>query len=647
MLPFLYGGKEVSAIIRDRSLFRKDMKKKLKLGLTSQIYILALIAIMIIGLITQFSQSRIQVIRVQKQTGIRAGQAAGEVISSLQEYPAYEWLLDYWIDHMDEMDIEYDAEFTAGTQTEEKCLLFAQRHPDLMLKYCDSAQLNALPPEDQRLYAEIVYSWILTRMNAVRENYDCNYLYCMMTDTDAGPRPFEEEVFLFSAAEAGSVRGREYGQAYVLGVSVSLMEQEETRESIRQAVQVINTEEYEDETKRTVGEDMENAGNYQDYYTGMALSSDGRRAFVIGSTYEVGDVLGEIRQSVLRDTLLSMLFSFLLLNIIVGDIMIYFLKPLKKILQNIRAYTVHKDSRLVEAGLEDILNDRRAFLMRSNEIGTLTRDFVDLTKEMDDYALQIEHATKERERITFELETAAQIQSQMLPYGMPEFADHPEFDLCASMIPAKVVGGDFYDYFMMDDHHLALVMADVADKGIPAALFMAESKALIKSRTMAGEEPAEVLYHVNQQLNENNNGNIFVTVWLAIMDLRTGEGIAANAGHEHPALCRKGEEFKLVIYKHSLVVGMGEGITYKQHSFRLNPGDRLYVYTDGVPEASNEQGERFGNERMLEVLNAGRDKSPEELLEAVGEAIIAFMGNAARFDDTTMMCFDYHGMEEN
>lgn len=619
------------------------MKQEKRKGLIAQIYMLVLAALIAIGVITNITQFQIHRARVKAQTGQRAAEAAGEVIASLKEYPAWTWLLAYWAEHAGSLEIEYDAAFTHGTAAEEKSALFSQRHPDLQLRYCDRSDLESLPEEDQQLYAEIIYSWLITRLNAIKQNYGCDYLYCMITDTDSGPRPYETQFFIMSAADPGAARGTAYEEAYTLGVEVSVKDNHSTQKVMREAVEKAMSPDEGDMAKRTVGESLRGAGNYLDYYTCMELSESGERALMVGATYRVKNLYWQILISASKDMLITMIYQLFAMLLLVRHILSYVVRPLKKVIGSIRSYTVTKDSKTVEENLHDILTSRKSFAIRENEIGQLTEDFVVLTKEIDEYTAQIEKAATERERMVYELETAAQIQLHMLPEGKPQFPDHPEFELCASMTPAKMVGGDFYDYFLTDRDHLALVMADVSDKGIPAALFMAEAKALIKIMAQTGREPAEVLTYVNNQLNETNDGNCFVTVWLAIIDLRTGEGLAVNAGHEHPALSRKGEDFELIVYKHNLVVGMLEGITYRQHAFRLNPGDRLFVYTDGVPEASNVELEQFGTDRMLEALNRTKDLAPEELLASVSEEIDAFMGQASRFDDTTMMCFHYIG----
>lgn len=620
------------------------MKHEKQKGLIAQIYMLVLLALIGVGAITNITQFQIHRETVMAQTGQRAAGASGEVISSLKEYPAYRWLLAYWAEHADSLEIEYDAAFAHGTDTEEKSALFSQRHPDLQLRYCDQADLDSLPEEDQKLYAEIVYSWMITRLNAIKQNYGCVYLYCMTTDTDSGPAPYETQFFIMSAADPGAVRGTAYEETYTLGVAVSVKDKKATQTVMRKAVEKALSPGDGNQANRTVGERMSGAGNYLDYYTCMELSESGGHALLVGATYQRKNLMRQILISASRDMLITMAYQLLAMLLLVRHILSFVVRPLKKVIESIRSYTVTKDSKTVEEDLHDILTSRKSFAIRENEIGLLTEDFVALTKEIDDYTAQIEKAASERERMVYELETAAQIQLHMLPEGTPQFPDHPEFELGASMTPAKMVGGDFYDYFLTDRDHLALVMADVSDKGIPAALFMAEAKALIKIMAQSGKEPAQVLTYVNNLLNETNDGKCFVTVWMAIVDLRTGEGLAVNAGHENPALSRNGEDFELIIYKHNLVVGMIEDIAYQQHSFKMNPGDRLFVYTDGVPEASNEKLEQFGTDRMLEALNRRKDLAPKELLEAVSGEINAFTGQAPRFDDTTMMCFRYTGL---
>lgn len=299
----------------------------------------------------------------------------------------------------------------------------------------------------------------------------------------------------------------------------------------------------------------------------------------------------------------------------------------------------------LEADVQEISQgnfDQRTDVSTDDEIGSLARSFNFMTESLQHYIVDLKEATAKEERIASELSVATQIQAQMLP---TEFPDEKNYTIYATMDPAKEVGGDFYDFFMADKDHLAMVMADVSGKGVPAALFMAVAKALIKIRTMMGGTPSQILYDVNNQLCEGNAAGLFVTVWLGILDLNTGKGIAANAGHEHPVIRRKDGKYELVVYRHSPSVACMEDIRFREHEFEMHPGDRLYVYTDGVPEATDANNELFGTDRMLEALNADPNAAPNELLKNVRAAIDGFVGAAEQFDDITMLCMDYHGRE--
>ncbi|MBP8968095.1 MAG: PP2C family protein-serine/threonine phosphatase [Lachnospiraceae bacterium] len=259
------------------------------------------------------------------------------------------------------------------------------------------------------------------------------------------------------------------------------------------------------------------------------------------------------------------------------------------------------------------------------------------------WTAEAKKAEQEKERIGAELNVATQIQADMLPRIFPAFPERNEFDLYALMNPAKEVGGDFYDFFLIDDDHIGLVMADVSGKGVPAALFMVIAKTLIKNRAQMGGSPSEVLAYANDQLGEGNEAELFVTVWFAIIEISTGKGVAANAGHEHPAICRKNGKFELVKYRHSPAVATIPGIEFREHEFKLEPGDSLYVYTDGVTEATRSDNVLFGTDRMLDALNKNPSASPEKMLKTVRADIDEFVGSAPQFDDITMLGFKYMG----
>ena len=255
--------------------------------------------------------------------------------------------------------------------------------------------------------------------------------------------------------------------------------------------------------------------------------------------------------------------------------------------------------------------------------------------------------TTEKERVDAELSIANQIQSSMLPCTFPAFPERKEFDLFARMIPAKEVGGDLYDYFLIDEDHLAVVIADVSGKGISAALFMVMTKQLLKSRTMMdGADPVRVLTEVNSLLMEENEAQLFVTVFLGILTISTGYFIFANAGHEYPATGKRGSGFTITRDKHSAPVAVRIQTVFKKNELTLEPGDTLYLYTDGITEARDKERHMFGRDRLVSVLNEDPDASPRAIDDRVRERVKEFEQGTEAFDDSTSLCLKYFGNQE-
>ncbi len=244
----------------------------------------------------------------------------------------------------------------------------------------------------------------------------------------------------------------------------------------------------------------------------------------------------------------------------------------------------------------------------------------------------------EKERIAAELSLATRIQLSALP---KEFPKREKFHVYASMTPAKEVGGDFYDFFMMDEDHLGLVIADASGKGVPAALFMMVSSALIRNAAVGEYSPAKVLTTVNHQLCTRNPEEMFVTVWMGVLEVSTGRLTAANAGHEYPILKRPGMSFELFKDRHGLVLGAMDGVRYREYEIQMEPGMKLFVYTDGLSEATNGSTVQFGTDRTIDALRGREDGSPEELVRAVLDAVETFVADAPQFDDLTMLCVEY------
>lgn len=257
--------------------------------------------------------------------------------------------------------------------------------------------------------------------------------------------------------------------------------------------------------------------------------------------------------------------------------------------------------------------------------------------------LQVKESA-DKHRIESELNIATQIQTSMLPTDFPE---REEISLYASMKPAREVGGDFYDFFMVDERHMAIVIADVSGKGVPAALFMVIGKTLVKESTQPGCDLGEVFSRVNDLLCESNSEGLFITAFEGILDLVTGEFTFVNAGHEMPLISRGGQPFIRHRVRPGFVLAGMEGMQYKAGKLTLEPGDKLFHYTDGVTEATNEKDELFGADRLTEVLSANVHRTPQEIIPAVYAQLNAFIGSAPQFDDVTMLCLEYRARMKN
>ncbi len=246
-----------------------------------------------------------------------------------------------------------------------------------------------------------------------------------------------------------------------------------------------------------------------------------------------------------------------------------------------------------------------------------------------------------KERIESELAMAREIQRGVLPGDFATVLGGRDIDIYATMESAKETGGDFYDLFPIDDKHICMVIADVSGKGIPAALFMMSSKSILKNCAMLTTSPAEVMKKANDAICSDNEMDMFVTVWLGILDVPSGKLVASNAGHEYPILKKADGGFELMKDKHGMMIGVMEGFPYSEYELQLQPGDAIFLYTDGVAEATDSQRQRFGCDRIVDALNQDPSASPKRLLEIVRSAVDDFVKDAEQFDDLTMMCMEY------
>ena len=308
--------------------------------------------------------------------------------------------------------------------------------------------------------------------------------------------------------------------------------------------------------------------------------------------------------------------------------------PVNRLAEAAREYT--------SLGKLDVRDDTNVFnkldINTGNEIEELWETMVDMERDVSRALVQIRDATAREERIATELDLAKNIQLAALP---TTYINNDKIEIYAQMTPAKEVGGDFYDFFMIDDSHLAMVIADVSGKGVPAALFMMISKTLIKHRALQGGKPSEILKFTNDSLTEDNINDMFVTIWIGILDTDTGTVTASSAGHEYPFYTDLDGEYQMLEDPHGVVCGVFEGLEYEDYAFRIPVDGRIFVYTDGVAEAQNEAEEMYGLERIKSSLNRYKDKNPAELVALVKEDVDAYAGSQEQFDDITMLSLWY------
>ena len=361
---------------------------------------------------------------------------------------------------------------------------------------------------------------------------------------------------------------------------------------------------------------------------------DGKTKAILCVQYQMASIIEE-RNSFVRKVLITMILVAAAVSL--GQVFYLgrrLLHPLQIITKEASRFASENEMR--DEKLSSVIKNR-------DEIGQLARAIDQMEEQIQSYVEKITSITAEEEKMRTELSLAARIQLEALPGTFPAFPDRNEFDIYASMKPAKDVGGDFYDFFLVDDDHLCLVIADVSGKGIPAALFMMVSRTILANIAMMVMSPKEVLEKANEAICANNKEEMFVTVWLGILEISTGKVTAANAGHEYPVLKKPDQDFEILIDKHGFVLGGMEEVKYREYEFDMEPGSKLFLYTDGLPEATDNEQNMFGVELMMDALNESLNLSTKEILDHMKGRVDGFVGSAPQFDDLTMLCIEYFG----
>lgn len=586
------------------------------------------ITLIISGLMTYVSQ--MDTYKSICRNNCRAlGAYLGELMSAEGETTlAYK---EFYMDHYRDMNIPYNFEECETAQTE-FVKLFTESYPGKTFGV--DIRLNELSEDVQKAYFKYKQQyWVLTFEEA-RKAFGLSYVYFLvmgdprarLETLNSGDDPQYNVLYLIDGERT------EYKYTNENGVEVSTgnLWLGDTYGNNR-ADHLVEWRTWE--TGQCLDEFYEwnnSWGHQYTYYTPLIIN--GVKVGLIGTDIEVET----INNTILKNSLVQMggiaaiLIACMLM--LLWFINRFYISKIKFIETNMREFTETKD--------ESVADRIEATPLSNDEIGALADQTVVMMREVDRYIRESTDLTSEKERFGTELGIATKIQMDMMPKDFPKRND---IDMYALMSPAKEVGGDFYDFFFIDSNHLGLVMADVSGKGVPAALFMVIAKTLISNRAIMGGSPARVLEDINFRLCENNAYGMFITAWLGILTLSNGQLVCANAGHEYPAIRHKDGKYELFISDHCPPLAAMEDIEYEDEVINLEPGDSLFIYTDGVPEAKNQLGKHLGTTKMLEILNAAPDLAPYDLLNGLKELIDDFARGTDTFDDITMMCINYIG----
>lgn len=531
----------------------------------------------------------------------------------VQRYSSISWLLDYWQENYETLDVSRKS-----TYWEKYSGLPSEILADI--KKVSSEQANSLSPEHQKLFAELCYREMLVDLDALRENMKVYSIYIV--------KHLTKDSFVYYYNDEYSDTSDQENDVYLGEIFPHNMSKHPL------LMELYASEGESSKFERFSVDPYSRTGKREEFVVGHTLlRENGKVIASITVQFWESDLKKSIFSGVWRIVLINVLcFVFLGMTLFSG-LNLQILKPLLKIQEYVRKYTTEKDSSNAVNSLQTIKSQ--------NEIGRLADDFSSLAVELEHYTNETAELSAEKAKIASELSLAASIQMDALP---KEFPDEKEFKLFATLKPAQDVGGDLYDFFMLDDEHIALVIGDVSGKGISAALFMMKVKTELKASALLGNgSPKEIITSLNEKLCDENDAMMFVTLWFGIMNINTGEIVYVNAGHEYPIIRAENGLFEVNKSAHTPPLGLMPNNKLKEERLTMKPGDTIFLYTDGVPEANNVDSEQFGLDKTLDVLNEKPDSEPEELVNSLLRSINDFAGNAPQFDDTTILCVKYFG----
>ncbi len=604
---------------------KKDGRSKILTELASAITILFVIAIILNGYAI-YRDASSKLIKEYQDSAVGFLKYESSFLSPDEASPEKEkneWCVDFWLDNSMEV-MQKVRELSGYGEIAKEIKDLTQKTGHSFYSEITITDIESMDHEDQLSFA--VYKFV-----------NENMLYNTWRSNDTKMSDQIIRSFLFDE-DGNAVMLLESNPRYVTGeleddnfnLSFNLVLGERRPFNIYNhpaAIRAQRSKKIEEEPEKTLDNEEQKAK--MSYFA--PVLRNGEVVGMIMVSYEWTDTLKDIWNSVVgieMINLIALILTELLLLLIV-----YFaaVRPLKDIQKNVRVYSENKDS-------TTIINNVRQ-MHYFNEFGILADDIASLAAEMERYTGEMSILSSEREKKNTELDIAKKIQLQNLPNTFPAFPERDDLDIYASMDAAFEVGGDFYDFFFVDDDHLALVIADVSGKGVPAALYMMRVKTYIKEAVMEERSlsPGRILEKANLELSRGNDTLVFVTVWLGILSVSGGRLVCANAGHEKILIKRAGEDFGFCKDNGGMVLGLVEDNKYNETEFELEREDVIFVYTDGVTEAMNAQGKPFGKERMLHSLNTHKDETVREIIAGVREDVALYVGETENSDDVTML----------
>lgn len=483
---------------------------------------------------------------------------------------------------------------------------------------------------------DVSYDRIRKEFNSIKENSDIAYIFVIYFEDTDDPYSMRYAINGARQEELDAAQSESEVYSYMGEVCGEADFDEAMRQEYLQSI-------YEKKRDLTYYDNITKEYGHMMTCFKVLYHESGEPAGILSVDIDVNDIQANMKNYVVRMVFVALILMLFMLIVFISYINKYVTKPITEIALSTSDFVKFLDKNV---SIEEI-HYEKVHVSSKDEVGYLADDVALMAQSVKNYMKNLQEITAEKERIGAELNVATQIQADMLPNIFPAFPEHDEFDIHATMVPAKEVGGDFYDMFMVDESHLAIVMADVSGKGVPAALFMVIAKTLIKNHALNKEAPSQIFTSVNNQLCENNEVGMFVTGWLGIMDIFTGHMDYVNAGHNYPLVMRKDGSVEWIKSRPGFVLAGMEGVRYRQNELQLEEGDMIYLYTDGVTEALDISQELFGDDRLEKVLSTeeAKEMKPEMLLRKVAEELKLFAGEAEQADDITMLAL-YRTMKE-